>query len=1197
MKQLVLILSRLFALSFCLSLAHAQEYAITEAWTFKNEAGNPTEDIITDVAVDSEGNVYVTGYFSGTVNVDPEESEVGRLSAKGKTDVFVAKYSADGKLWNTISLDYQGNSNQALSIALHGESVYVAGWGYAQPDDTDANATVFLLNKNLDSLRLLESSGISNEYAKAIAVHSNGNVYITGDFEGSIILDGFNKSVSGTGFFVAVYDQHVDTYLGGKASDGASDVEMFDIALDHLGNAYPTGEFQGDFHISPEVEMLNNKGERDIFFVKYNFTANLLEAPRAVSSTLQDRVRGIATGNEAIYITGNFQGATDFDPSPSEEEIRVAIIGNSGVEFDIFVAKYSLDGDFQKVYTVGGTSHEEGRDVKVQDEKVYLTGRIYSMEKVIGDTRFFNSIDSSQPEADAFLAIFDTALNEPEFVQRFGKDQADHANALAVASDGSVYIGGATDVETRPNCSGPGCDIKETQNTYLVKFQMKPPEITSIDPNMIVVADTITVKGKNFGNDPKVTIGGQDAEIESVNAEGTEISVIVPPLVAGEHPLVVFIGQMSDTATLTVIKESATVDQIFPEEGYWGTVVTMEGQHLHGAVLIIKGDTIEILENNGSQISFKIPKGIPEGTHTIEIRINGQPLEKKFTVITEDTPPILRDISQLTTLQGDTAVTFSAGASDLQSGVDPASVTLHYTGIRSNLFKTKSFGPDGENIYKVDLTASELAAVGIFQDSFEELGLQYYFTAEDKIGNADSTEKQYVYRAFGNEDFNLSEVAKPIKDPKKPSAKDYKMIAFSFQSQSIGSLLEELGAYGSKHNWRLFTYEPAIQDYKEYIQGEYSEPGKGYMLAYRNNTEDIEIGGEVVHARTDSLFSIRLHPGFNLIGNPFLFDIDWNDVLLFNKDTVGIEEIDKTLTKLQNAEPNDNILYRFEGAFVVNRGQQSAEVKIPIALASNADARLQKRDNTYKNLFTGIQDWFVPIHVENAGLKNDAGGFGMHAEADSTADAFDKFTMPRFMDYLEINFYHPEFFLSKFSKDIVPVQEAYEWEFEVASNYEEVVTLSWKNQFFNKRGYGIVLLDQHTFQLIDMLQVSQHTFPLKGGKRNFKIFYGDESALWQMVRLHQIAVGEAFPNPSDERISIPVIVPEQYARANCTVHIFNATGGVVRALHQVMAPGYQILQWDGSDQTGKRVNSGLYFYKVTIQHTDKVFMGKVLITR
>ena len=71
------------------------------AWSSDDGAvavfGGTGDDYGRSVAVDSSGNVYTTGYFSGTSEFDPG-SGTSDLTSNGDEDVFVSKLDSSGYL-------------------------------------------------------------------------------------------------------------------------------------------------------------------------------------------------------------------------------------------------------------------------------------------------------------------------------------------------------------------------------------------------------------------------------------------------------------------------------------------------------------------------------------------------------------------------------------------------------------------------------------------------------------------------------------------------------------------------------------------------------------------------------------------------------------------------------------------------------------------------------------------------------------------------------------------------------------------------------------------------------------------------------------------------------------------------------------------------------------------------------------------
>ncbi|MCC6383869.1 MAG: hypothetical protein LC117_06740 [Bacteroidia bacterium] len=57
--------------------------------------GEIRDDVETSTKVDALGNVYVTGYFSGTIDFDPGAS-IYNLTSAGSVDVFISKLNTSG---------------------------------------------------------------------------------------------------------------------------------------------------------------------------------------------------------------------------------------------------------------------------------------------------------------------------------------------------------------------------------------------------------------------------------------------------------------------------------------------------------------------------------------------------------------------------------------------------------------------------------------------------------------------------------------------------------------------------------------------------------------------------------------------------------------------------------------------------------------------------------------------------------------------------------------------------------------------------------------------------------------------------------------------------------------------------------------------------------------------------------------------
>jgi hypothetical protein len=69
------------------------------------------------------------------------------------------------------------------------------------------------------------------------------------------------------------------------------------------------------------------------------------------------------------------------------------------------------------------------------------------------------------------------------------------------------------------------------------------------------------------------------------------------------------------------------------------------------------------------------------------------------------------------------------------------------------------------------------------------------------------------------------------------------------------------------------------------------------------------------------------------------------------------------------------------------------------------------------------------------------------------------------------------------------------------------------------------------------------------------------------------------PNPFTETTSLALALPEA---SPVTLSVYNTAGRLVRHLDQGLLPaGRHLLRWDGRDDGGRQVASGVYFLRVT----------------
>ena len=190
--------------------AFVAKYDTSGTVQWARSIGGTSYDYGYGIATDSAGNVYVVGSYYGSVTIG-----LTTLNSTGSSDAFVAKY------------DTSGTVQWALSIG-----------------------------------------GTSADYVYGIATDSGGNVYVTGYYAGSVTIGSTTLNSAGSNdAFVAKYDTS-GTVQWALGIGGTSFDRGFGIATDSGGNVYVVGEYRGSITIGSTT--LTNAGAGDTFVVKYS---------------------------------------------------------------------------------------------------------------------------------------------------------------------------------------------------------------------------------------------------------------------------------------------------------------------------------------------------------------------------------------------------------------------------------------------------------------------------------------------------------------------------------------------------------------------------------------------------------------------------------------------------------------------------------------------------------------------------------------------------------------------------------------------------------------------------------------------------------------------------------------------------------------------------------------------------------------
>lgn len=250
-----------------------------------------------DLKTDSLGNVYVSGSF-GHHNFGGRaffgENQV--LTSRGGRDIFLAKYSPDGKLlWAQqagSSLSQDGyDYARGLAVDPDGHCLISGGFVGDAVFQTDTlkgygGRDIFLAKYDpagdllwVRQAGSSQGSGSRNEAANAITTTKDGAIFMTGAFTDTAMFD-LDTLVSGdvSNFFIAKFAPTGEV-LWAKQFELLDDLQIAEgrsIAANDSNQLVVTGFFSGTIRIGEKE--LTSSGKEDVFLLLFDRDGNLLSA-------------------------------------------------------------------------------------------------------------------------------------------------------------------------------------------------------------------------------------------------------------------------------------------------------------------------------------------------------------------------------------------------------------------------------------------------------------------------------------------------------------------------------------------------------------------------------------------------------------------------------------------------------------------------------------------------------------------------------------------------------------------------------------------------------------------------------------------------------------------------------------------------------------------------------------------------------
>ncbi|MBN1560717.1 VCBS repeat-containing protein [candidate division KSB1 bacterium] len=409
----------------------------------------------------------------------------------------------------------------------------------------------------------------------------------------------------------------------------------------------------------------------------------------------------------------------------------------------------------------------------------------------------------------------------------------------------------------------------------------------------------------------------------------------------------------------------------------------------------------------------------------------------------------------------------------------------------------------------------------------------------------------------------------------------YQMVAFPLDIRQPGaSLLEdELGAYDATM-WRFFRWNPVDLLFNEYPAMGDLRHGQAYWLITIKPDVKLDTGAGIT-VSTIKPYTIVLKQGWNDIGVPFNFPIDWDDVITSSAiDT----------QKVQGPHAYDGRwVYPFENkvlqpwtGYSIYSDVDDISIVVP---ALEAQRQLAKS----RPFAGGDMEWACEITAQSNDMVDAANYFGCcKAATDEWDYGLDFVEAPGMGSYLSLYFEHEKWGLkaARFTTDFRPPKKGHVWEFQLASNKtEHEIRLSFRPVAPLPKSLELRLIDEEASVNVDLRADSTYTFRFarKEDVRHFRIYAGDpefmqsqSDALAELPR--QTEPVRNFPNPFN---SSTVISYELTQSTDVELAVYNLLAQKVRQLRSgYQEKGFYQVSWDAHDDNGRQLGTGVYILRL-----------------
>lgn len=696
-------------------------------------------------------------------------------------------------------------------------------------------------------------------------------------------------------------------------------------------------------------------------------------------------------------------------------------------------------------------------------------------------------------------------------------------------------------------------DVSVTSGTF------PAPVITAVTPPVVNTTFTsvVSIIGANF-------VSGATIQVDATPVNGAVMNSSVAQfdasgLAAGSHGVSITNPDGKVATKIRSLIVTTVVPPLYisvqPDSAPAGVSIpiTITGNHFQSGVSVSIGGVIAPVQKvfDSTSISARTPATLPVGRYNIVVA----------------NPDSLSDLGLLSF--NVTPFVYNAGDSVVGKAQPLRIAPVDSSYRRGRLW----YRITGKTVYdSVDLSGD----YGNFSATLPAnavtiRGVEYYVTLFNLQG---------VPLSFPSVSPSLFPAILPVRvarvfPPVPPVGLKYRMFSSPMvldNPRILTQLADDLGPYNPAQ-WRVFRW--IRNGYRELFPfvGLSLEPGSAYWIVTATGTPfSLKRGVSVPGVQP---YIVPVDTGWNQIADPFAFNVAWDT--LANYSLVGPYYYDGTQYRVVRT-----VLKPFEGYFVYNPpfSETSQIVFYPVESAAPA---LYRDDASSTAPGPGEFVMQISAGMPGTDLRDTYNYIGLRRGASAGRDRLDAPKPPPIGDALQVEIVDAGM---TYQENFKPVSgEGQSWVFDVrATGTKGNAVLALTPSGVLPSGYSVHVLDLKDENALPSAS-GTFTVPLDAPNtpRYYKVIVGTASYAANEsngIPLQPVAyaLGQNYPNPFNPATTIRYSIAK---RSDVTLEIYNTLGQRVRMLFNGsrMTGEYETV-WDGTNDGGAHVASGVYFYRL-----------------